>query len=423
MLRDTEAWFLRRGIPHFIDDYRAREDVFTRALPALTLLVLFEVLGAANFTWPWWQNVIAVVGGFALLIVVWMAANRMRHRPALQRPDSLGPVELAFFVLVPAVLPLLFGGQYGSAAVTAAADLVLVLAIYLVTSYGLVSLTRWALGRTLRQVGAVTGLIARALPMLLLFTTLLFLTTEVWQVAASVSGVRFALTMLVFLLAGVLFLTARLPVELGRLSQDLDRDAVVSACRASPLADVIDTAGPELIDARAPELSRRQKGNVLLVLLFSQGVQVVLVTLVMGVVLFGFGLLAIRPTVDRVVAQRRRAVACGGPVRALWRAVRGHECAAPRRGVRRGLLRIHVHRVRDHRHHLPRAVLRRDRRRGPPVPRRAHGLPCAHAPGRGWDGASRPGARSMTAGHRCADARSHTRRGVSPSRRPDLRRR
>ncbi len=27
-LADTERWFLKRGIPHFIDGYRASEDVF-----------------------------------------------------------------------------------------------------------------------------------------------------------------------------------------------------------------------------------------------------------------------------------------------------------------------------------------------------------------------------------------------------------
>src|SRR5690606_17668150 len=37
---EVERWFLQRGIPHFIHGYRATEDVFTRALPVLLLVIL-----------------------------------------------------------------------------------------------------------------------------------------------------------------------------------------------------------------------------------------------------------------------------------------------------------------------------------------------------------------------------------------------
>ena len=48
-LRDTERWFVRRGIPHFIADYSATTDIFTRAAPLLTFLFLAEMFGAINF--------------------------------------------------------------------------------------------------------------------------------------------------------------------------------------------------------------------------------------------------------------------------------------------------------------------------------------------------------------------------------------
>ncbi len=48
LIETTERWFLARGIPHFIEDYRATDDVFTRALPVLALVFLVELLGAAN---------------------------------------------------------------------------------------------------------------------------------------------------------------------------------------------------------------------------------------------------------------------------------------------------------------------------------------------------------------------------------------
>ena len=33
-----ERWFVRRGVPHFIDDYRATTNVWTRAFPVLVVL-------------------------------------------------------------------------------------------------------------------------------------------------------------------------------------------------------------------------------------------------------------------------------------------------------------------------------------------------------------------------------------------------
>ncbi len=292
----TERWFLRRGIPHFIEGYRASEDVFTRTLPALLLIVLLQVLGAANRTWPWWQNLLALAGGGAVLVGTWALINRLRGRPSWQQPDDVGPVELTAFVVLPALLPLLFGGQVGSAVLTAVGNLVLLGAIYLVTSYGLIPMTRWALGQTLRQVGAVLDLFGRALPLLLLFSVALFINTDVWQVASTLDGILFWATITFFVLAGLVFLLVRLPGEVGKLREQLSGDALVDACADSPLRDRAPSlAGDADID-RVP-LGRRQQGNVLLVLLFSQAVQVLLVTLTIGGFFFAFGLVAIRPEV------------------------------------------------------------------------------------------------------------------------------
>lgn len=296
LVAETERWFLRRGIPHFIHRYRASEDVFTRTLPVLTLVFLLEVLGAASLDWSWWQNLLAVVGGIAVLLATWAAVNRVRGRSRFQPPDDVGVPELVTFVVVPPLLPVLFGGQLGAAALTAGFNLLLLGVIYLVTSYGLVPMTRWALGQTVRQVGAVLDLFGRALPLLLLFTVALFINTEVWQVSASLDGVLFWATVAFFVLAGTAFLLVRLPGELTRLRDQLTGDALVEACAGSPLAAV---AAPVVADpgVQPIELTRRQQGNVLLVLLFSQAVQVLLVTVTIAGFFFVFGLIAIRPEV------------------------------------------------------------------------------------------------------------------------------
>src|SRR6059036_1421394 len=114
-----ERTFRRAGLPLFIEDYSATEDVFTRALPFLTLVFLALVLGALNFDWPWWANVLAFLGGVAALIGAYGVINVVRGKPFASRPTKVGVPELAAFVVLPSPLPLVFGGQVVSAAVTA----------------------------------------------------------------------------------------------------------------------------------------------------------------------------------------------------------------------------------------------------------------------------------------------------------------
>src|SRR5690606_3361502 len=88
LVHETERWFLRRGIPHFIEDYRAGEDVFTRALPILALVFIVEVAGAASLGWTWWQNASAVAAGAVLVAGIWAGVNRLRGRRAFHPPDD-----------------------------------------------------------------------------------------------------------------------------------------------------------------------------------------------------------------------------------------------------------------------------------------------------------------------------------------------
>lgn len=187
-----EAWFLGRGIPHFIHRYRASEDVFTRVLPVLLAVVLIEIVGATNLHWHWWQNGLALLGGAAVVVAAWALINHARGRRWSQRPDDVGPVELVAFVVLPALLPLIFGGQVSSMAAVAGFNLAILGLVYVVTSYGIVPMIRWASVQTVRQIGTVGSLFGRALPLLLLFTMTLFINSDVWQVAASLPTVLLA---------------------------------------------------------------------------------------------------------------------------------------------------------------------------------------------------------------------------------------
>ncbi len=56
-LAAVERWFRSRGIPHFIDQYSASRDVFTRVLAPLTAILMLELVTALDASWPWWLNV------------------------------------------------------------------------------------------------------------------------------------------------------------------------------------------------------------------------------------------------------------------------------------------------------------------------------------------------------------------------------
>ena len=290
-VEDTERWFIDRGVPHFISRYSASRDVFTRTLPILTAIFLLELLGALNFEWAVWVNVLAAAGGFGLLLGTWALVNLLRGRPPLVRPGQVGRTELIVFVLAPAVLPLVFGGQLGSAALTVAGNLTLLGIIYIVTSYGLVPMSRWGVIYVARQLGSLLNLLIRALPLLLLFVTFLFIQVESWEVAGQLPNARFVALALLFVVVGIFFVVARLPREIGQLAQFESWAAVRDLAMGTPA----ERLAPAVDDADVPDrpLTRRQWGNVSLVVLVATGVQVALVSIMIGAFFVLFGMLAV----------------------------------------------------------------------------------------------------------------------------------
>ena len=266
-VEEYERQFRHAGLPAFIDDYSASRDVFTRAAPLLTLVFLGEMLGAIDLDWAWYANVAAAVGGLLFLVAVWAISNVIRDRPPWALPQDVGPVELALFVLVPALLPLIFGGQWQSALVTAGVNLALLALIYGVVGYGVLSIIRWVAVRLVGELGPSAVRMARAIPLILGGSLILFLTTELWQVFAEIPLAHLALLTGFLMALGALFLVVRLPVEVRRLEQD------------------------------GPELNRRQRINVGLVLFVSMAFQVLLVCVGVGAFFAILGSLAVSDAV------------------------------------------------------------------------------------------------------------------------------
>ena len=101
-------------------------------------------------------------------------------------------------------------------------------------------------------------MVTRALPLLLLFITFLFINTEVWQVAPTrwTAGVLW-LAVLFFARSAVVFLLVRLPEEMDRVDDDVDPGRLRRAHRGAPRWS---TAGRGLRGPRRRP-ARRRRGH------------------------------------------------------------------------------------------------------------------------------------------------------------------
>jgi hypothetical protein len=285
-----ERWFIDRGVPHLLGDYAATSDIWTRALPVLLLAYVGGGLNALDLReWSAQRNLI--VGAFvvAILMLGWAITNVTRRRPWLTRPTHIGPPELAAFLLGPVVPSLVFG-QGRDAVETLLEGAVVLVVVYLGTSYGIVPLVIWALRRSAAQIGSLGRMVVRALPLLLLFTTFLFINAEVWQVAGTLTGPVYVITLGIFFALGSVFVLSRIPALMGPLTEFNDWAEVRELVAGTPAAEL---SLPERGDPEEPALSRRQRVNIGLVSVFSQALQITFVAVLLTLFFTLFGFLAI----------------------------------------------------------------------------------------------------------------------------------
>jgi hypothetical protein len=223
------------------------------------------VILAGNLDWPPWANALVLLGAIAALVAAVAVVNRLRGRPALALPEDVGAIELGAFVAIGGLLQLI-GGQTTSAWVVCLANLVLLLVLYVWIAYGVASILRFTGRRIGEQLAAAVDLLARAIPLLLLFSVVLFINTEMWQVFAGMNGATVLATGALLVVVGSAFLGVRLPREVAQIERDV---------------------------AAGPELDRRQRINVGLVLFVTQALQIVLVAVAVGGFFVAFGALVV----------------------------------------------------------------------------------------------------------------------------------
>ena len=287
---DTERWMVKRGVPHFIESYSATEDVWTRAAPFLTLVFLLSAVAAIDLDWPVWGMVLASCGGLAVLLSAWVGLNALRGRPRWARPTRIGNVELAVFLIVPTALPLLFGGDLSGAGITLLGLGVVLAVVYVATSYGLVSIAVWAVGQLFRTIAQTLRLFARSLPLLLLGFMFIFINAEAWQSAGRLDRSLLIAVMGLFGLLAAVFLLTQIPRELAGLNEFASWQQVTELADSAPAPIVVEAEIPA-----PPPLTKRETGNLWLVVFVSQAFRLALVSSLVGVFFVGLGLLIIRP--------------------------------------------------------------------------------------------------------------------------------
>jgi len=240
----AEAWFLDHGLPWFVDDLR--NEVTRRLHRGRVSAVVTTGL---------------VLGLFTGLVVDWLTDDA-----------SIGVASGASVFAVP-------------------------LLVYALWALHAKLIVGWALRRAFRSLGLLLPLATRALPMLLLFVTFLFINADLWQVASRLQGGVLWSAILFFILAALGFLVPRLAQEMDQVDT-LDGDALCAATVGTPLEESARTLCAGDVDlSEGAEVRGLQKVNLVTVLVVAQAVQVVLLSLAVFAFFIVFGLVAIKPVV------------------------------------------------------------------------------------------------------------------------------
>ena len=316
-LRSAETWFLEHGLPYFVDDVRA--DIRRRlSRPRLVLVMAVALL--AGLAAGLGVGILSDSGSFGFAVGAWVVAG--------------------------------------------------VAAAYALFALRMHDIAGWALKRAFASLGLLFPLATRALPMLLIFVTFLFINTEVWQVTSAMKGGVIWGAVLFFGLAAAGFLVVRLDEELDQFDDDISVETFLDVTADTPLAPTARRLVDEGTDLQAEaEVTGLQKANLVLVLLVAQAVQVLLLA-VRRLLL----LRALRGRRDRGLGHHE--LARRGPPH-LPVGPPGEPGAGAGLDLPGGVQRPLLHGLRRHRQQLPPAVLRQDHARARPRRRRPDLLPRA----------------------------------------------
>jgi hypothetical protein len=225
--------------------------------------------------------------------------KRASVRSAL-RPRRVVPLLLATAVLAGAVVAALAVGDNERFAPATLWTLVgLVATWYALSALEARSIVAWALARTFGSLWTLLPMMTRALPMLLVFVTFLFINAEVWEVASWLETGDLWLVALLFGTMAAAFLLVRLPEEVDRTDDDVDEALLRQATAGTPLERVAQELvdDPDADPASYAEVGGYERWNLILVLVVIQATQVLLLAVTVFAFFMLFGSLIMQPEI------------------------------------------------------------------------------------------------------------------------------
>ena len=288
---EIERWFLQRGVPHLVenDGNASIRDAWARSLPLLVAAYLLLGLNALDLrNWSLAQNLAAAAVVIASLGAAWVLSNRLRGQAAFARPTDIDTPELLLFVFGPAI-PVLVFGQVRDAIESILLALGLLVLIYFWSSYGVGALLRWGARRSSGQLTGLGPLVAKALPLLLVFNTFLFVNAEVWEMAGTLDGAAYVVVVLTFFSLGAVFAISRVPGFIRDENRFESWSDVGSYLEGTPAESVELPVSGATLDPLRP----RQRFNIGLIGLFGQALQITLVVAALTSFFVFFGFMAI----------------------------------------------------------------------------------------------------------------------------------
>jgi len=237
-LAATDEWFLDHGLSYFVPEKRADVRNALRLKRTVPLVLIVALLAAA-----------------AGVAIAWVSGE---------------------FSAAPAVLVALGG---------------VAMLWYALTALHARQIVGWGLHRTLGSLRFLLPMTTRALPLLLLAITFLFINTEMWQVGGNLTVGSLWLVVVLFATLAIGFLLVRLPEEVDRADDDVDDALLLRACKGTPLEETCRelVADDDADPAAYAEVSGYERWNLILVLLVVQVVQTLLLSLMVFAFLFVFG--------------------------------------------------------------------------------------------------------------------------------------
>ena len=241
-------------------------------------MILLESVGLIDGSWSWWQNSLAVVGALAVIVGLYILLNLVRGRAWSTLPQRVGWPELTFFVVAPAIAAFATAAGWEGAVVYIVFNLLVLAITRVVVGLGVLSSLGWGIARLAGEFSASLRRLIRLLPLVLIFSIVLFFNTEVWQVFDRISG-RSDITLGAFFVLIILALAAT--------GSRREADAALAGARTAENHP----------HGAAASFSASERRNVVVMVATTQVLQILVVSLATFVFFMVVGMLAITPEV------------------------------------------------------------------------------------------------------------------------------